>query len=582
MIRRPRLMTLTAGTVLSFVFGTVYADVPAAMDRVPSEAAIVISVKNIGQLKSGVDALAKALGIPAEQMQGMSKMGEVLNMQGADAAGSAAIGIMSLDEDEDEPPAVAVVPVKDYAAFVKNFGGTGTGVEELRIDEKPVFAKSLDGGFAAVGSKKELVQSFAGKTGNGKLHEAALGSTGKSIAETDDLVIVANIAKFGDKIKEGAQGFKEQMGTAMAMAGGGEANLAGLDKLIDGLVRDGSVAVVGFKVSEAGVTLDLGAQFKEGSEFASYFNSKGNAGRLVSALPKQAFLFALGMDTSDPNLRAMFKNIKEAAAKMNPKKDAAEGPGMFPMDWTEGADGIAVEIGNTPQPLGGLFLNTTAYVKTSKPGDLLKKMKDSITASNGKAGNGATLTTAYESGVKAGGTTADAWSIKFAADENDPNSAMVSQAMGMLFGPNGLNGYAADAGTGVVLTYSKNSALLEKSLAAAKSGEGLAADPDVATIAAGLPANRTVEAYLGTKSLLELGLTFLGMMGQAPADVNIPDDVPPVGLAATTNGGGARMTVVVPTKVIQAVKTLADSMNMGEPEEEKMGPKDKKAGQPKF
>jgi hypothetical protein len=487
-----------------------------------------------------------------------------------------------VDLDQKEGPVVIVIPVKDYAAFVKNFGGTGTGVEELKIDEKPVFAKSLDGGFAAVGSKKELVEKFAGKTGNGKAHEAALGATGKAIAESDDLVIVANIGKLGDKIKEGTQGFKEQMGTAMAMAGGGEANLAGLDKLMDGFVRDGSVGVMGFKVSDAGVTLDLGAQFKEGSEFAGYFNSKGNAGSLISSLPKQAFLFALAMDTSDPSLRAMFKNIKEAAAAMNPKKDAAGAPNMFPTDWTEGSDGLAFQVGNSPQPIGGLFLNTTAFIKTSKPAEFLKKMKDTITATNGKMGNGATFTTAYESGVKAGSGTADAWSIKMAPDENDPNSAMTSQVMGMLFGPNGLNGFAADAGNGVVLTYSKNSGLLEKSLAAAKGGEGMSADADVAKIASGLPANRTMEAYLGTKSLLDLGLSFAAMAGIAPGDFNVPDEVPPVGLASTTNGGGARLTIVIPTKVIETVKGLADAMNKGEGEDEKMGPKDKKAGQPKF
>jgi len=213
--------------------------------------------------------------------------------------------------------------------------------------------KSLDGGFAAVGPKKDLVEKFAGKAGNGKAHEAAMGATGKAIAENDDLVIIANIGKLGDKIKEGAQGFKEQMGPAMAMAGGGEANLAGLDKLMDGLVRDGSVAIMGFRASDAGVTLDLAAQFKEGSEYAGYFNSKGKAGSLVSALPNQPFLFALAMDTSDPNLRALFKNIKEAAAKMQPKKADPDAPGMFPTDWTEGADGIAFQIGSSPQPIGG-------------------------------------------------------------------------------------------------------------------------------------------------------------------------------------------------------------------------------------
>jgi len=51
------------------------------------------------------------------------------------------------------------------------------------------------------------------------------------------------------------------------------------------------------------------------------------------------------------------------------------------------------------------------------------------------------------------------------------------------------------------------------------------------------PGDRTFEAYLGTKSLLETGLGFHGDDGNGPRNFNVPDDVPPVGLAGTTNGG---------------------------------------------
>jgi len=56
---------------------------------------------------------------------------------GADANGSAAVGVMSVDGEGEGDATVAVIPVKDYAAFVKNFGGKGTGLEELKIEDKP-------------------------------------------------------------------------------------------------------------------------------------------------------------------------------------------------------------------------------------------------------------------------------------------------------------------------------------------------------------------------------------------------------------------------------------------------------------
>lgn len=576
-----RSLTLAAGTVMSFMFGTAFADVPPAMDRVPADAAIVISVKNIGQFKTGIEALAKALGVPADKMAGMSKMTEALNMPGADAAGSAAIGVMNVGGEGDDADGVIVLPVKDYAAFVKNFGGTGAGLEELKVEEKPMFFKNLDGGFAAMGPKKDQLEQFSGKAGNGKALEALMGATGKAIAESDDLVIFANIAKLGDKIKEGTETMKGQMGMAMAMAGGagGEEALAGMEKFMETFARDASAGVVGVKASEAGVTLDFGASFKEGTEYAGYFNSKGNASGLTANLPNQPFLFSMAMDSSNPGIKKMFQKIRQSAAKLQAKDDKA--PGMFPTDFMDKADGIAFQIGSSPAPIGGLFLNTVAYIKTPGAATLAKQMKDSITGLNGKTVGGVSYTSSYESGVKAGNGTADAWSLKMSADPNDENAAMVNQINFVLFGANGLGGYAAASETGMVMTYSKNAQLLEQAVAATKGGANLSTDADVKKIAAGLPTDRAFEAYLGTKSLLETALGLMGMGGMAPANFNVPDDVPPVGMAATSNGGGLRFTIVVPTKVITTFQALGKAMDQGG-DEEKPDAAPGKAGQPKF
>lgn len=572
MIGRPRVLTM-AVAALTALAGSVFAQVPSALDRIPSDAAVAISIKDVGKLRAGIEGLAKALGVPAADMEGFMKIDQVLKMQGADANGSAAVGIMSLDGDE--PEAVAVIPVRDYAAFVKNFGGTGTGLEEIKLDNHPVFIKSLDGGFAAAGPDKGLVEKFGGKAGNGKAMEGMIGASGRAISSKSDIVIIANVSKLGDKIKESMQGFKDGLGMAMMMAGG-DVDLGFFDTFGETMARDASAGIVGANISEDGLTLDFATQFKEGTEYAGYFSSRGKASSLLAALPNQPMLFSMAIDVSSPGMRSMMKNLQSFAKKLQPGGGQGDNPGMFPADWSENAEGLAFQIGNSPSPLGSLLVNTVAFIKTSNPDKVSKAMKDGLTAMNGKTVQGLTYTTAYQENVKVGELTADGWSMKMSADPEDPVALQANQMNSMLFGPNGLSGYSYKTEGGVIMTYAKNQDLLNKTVASLKGGENLIADPEIKKIAAALPAERTFEGYLGVQSLMETIMGVVGMMGMAP-NVNIPENIPPVGMGATTDGGALRFTVVIPTKVITSVKSVVEAMNPD-------GGKDEKpdAGQLKF
>jgi hypothetical protein len=143
----------------------------------------------------------------------------------------------------------------------------------------------------------------------------------------------------------------------------------------------------------------------------------------------------------------------------------------------------------------------------------------------------------------------------------------------------------------VVLTYSKNSDLVSKTLASAKSGEGLSTDAGVKSVQANLPAGRTAEAYIGIKDVLKTAQNFMSMMGGGGGDFNPPEDLPPIGIGGTTDGGGLRASIYVPTKVMTTIKAFGDSMSHheggdmeqgDEPAEKPENKKTDKTGQPKF
>jgi len=587
-MKRCPWMNTIAGAAMSMAALTLapafaLADVPPAMDRVPTDAAVVISMKNVGQFYSSINTVAKSLKLPMEAMDGLSKAGDMLKMEGLNGDGSAAVAIMSLDENAGEPPVVMVIPVKDFAVWSKALGGGGAGIQELTIEGEPAFAKDIGGGFAALSPNRGLVEGFAGKGGNSKAHESLMGPVGRAIAESNSSFIVANMQTLAPKIREGYQKAKEQMDDARAMmGGGGGANpLAAADEVMESFLRDATSGVIGFNASEAGIKFEFGSQFKEGSEFASYFGAKGSASSLISTLPTQPFLFSVAFDSSSPGLRTLMKKFVAQAEKA----DGGMMAGLNPLAMMEKFDGMAFSMGASPALMGGMFLNTTAYVKTSDPAGYVKSVKEIFTGLNGKSVEGVTYQTTFESGGgKVGGKAVDTWGMRMQIDPNNPAAQQLGQMQMMLFGPTGLSGYIAQTDGGVVMTYAKNSDLMTKALDAAKAKNGLNSDAGVKSVSDQFPAGRSFEAYIGVHSILETALGFAGMMGAAPPDFQLPDNLPPIGISGTTADGGVRMTAFMPTKVMLTIKSLAEQMGggMGGGGDEEMPPPGEKAGQPKF
>jgi hypothetical protein len=584
-MNRPTRLFRLAGIAISlFAPAAALADVPPAMDRCPADAPVIVSIKNVSAFQSSIQTMATTLKLPMDAMAGLGKAKDMLKMQGLNADGSAAVAILSLDQDDEAPPPIVlVVPVKDYASFAKGMGGSGSGLEEVKFEDEPAFIKDLGNGFAAMSPTRDSTEKFAGTAGSGKALESMMGPTGQSIADVSDFFVLGNMKVLAPMMKQGIDEMKNQMQMMAAMGGGNAAGLDMVGAFADGFARDASAGVMGFRATDAGLRLEFGAQFNEGTEFAGYCTAKSKAGSLVGNLPNQAFLFAFGLDSSHPGIKKIATNMAEAAKK-DPEAAKAMS-GLNPLDSIAKLDQVGFVMGQTPALMGGLFLNTVMVAKTSDPAGYLSTMKTSLSNMNGQAMQGIKYQTSYQSGnTKVGDTAVDTWSMKMGPDPKDTTgqAAQMMQATSMLLGPGGLGGYIAATPSGVVQTYSKNSELMGKALEAAKSGEGLSADPGIKLVSAQLPAERSMEVYLGVKSILETAMGFMAMFGGGPQNFEPPADLPPIGMAATMNAGGARFSTFVPTQVAQTLKTLGDSMNGGG-EDDAMDPvPNNGAGQPKF
>lgn len=594
---RARRIVILSGMAAAAMAMPAWAEVPAAMDRVPADALMAASIRNLGQFQTKAEGLATMFGADPEGAEFAEAM-KYLNIGGLNKDGSVAFVILppapgaepGLDEEEgeegDAPPMVVILPVKDFATLSKSLGGDGQAFGMVSIEQEPGYLKDLGGGYAALGPVEEVVRGFAGTAGQKGTHEKALGKTGNAVADASDMLFVANIPALAPMIEAGFEQMKEQMEGLAAMTGQAQlGNMAAMEAFVETYIRDASVGVMGVKSGESGISFDLATQFKEGSQTAGVLTDKGSAHTLLNRLPNKPFLFAFAADLSGAGMKKIVGDMIEMTKQADPQ--AAElAQGLNLMGMIRASDGVAYLVGTSPAGLfgGGLFANTVQYFKTSEPAELVKTLQEGATKLNGQEISGTTYQTTYQTGATTvAGTPVDAWSMRMKFDPNNPAAQQIQQAQGMLFGPAGLAGFIAPAVDGVVITLSKNTALLGEALAAAQEAKGLGTDASLTAITRELPADRTMESFVSVKGILDMVVPLMSMM-MGPMDFEVPAELPPVATGATTRDGGFRMTTFIPMEVLQTVRKLMASMEalQGQGMEEDAPEEEEGAGQPRF
>lgn len=540
-----------------------FAGLPAAIDRLPSDALVVFSIRSVSELKSDLDAMGDKLP-PLKQALSESPMGMLLAIPGMNPEGSVAAALVgeTLDIGSDHPPMVAVIPVTDAKKFFEGIGATATGeTYTADFDGNPAHLKDIGGGFVAMAPTAELLAAFDGKPGNGAAHTKRLGSAGSSLADTADMLVYADLAKLKPMIDQGVAQMNEQMEMVAMMAGpqGEQIKQTGamLESIANLLTSEGDLAIMGTSITGAGVAMDFGAQFKEGTETYKSLQVKGDSLNSLTRLPSVPYLFAMGADVSSPT-------IKTAINELN--KMQAQGSSFMPgAELMDKLDAMSFVLGTSPALMGGgLFANSVVFMQSKDATGLLKTSKDVMEKMNNTTNNGMKLATAYKSAdATIGGTQVDSWSVRMSVDPNDPNAMVAQQsmqAMFMIWGPTGgPSGYLAPTKNGVVQTLSKNTVLMEKALQIAGEGNGLGTDKVLLATASQLPKDRSAEMYVGVGEIIKTAAGFAAMMGMS-MDFSVPDNLAPVGMSISTNGGAASGRIFVPIEVITTVADIQKQM----------------------
>lgn len=536
------------------------ADLPPAMDRVPTDAMGAVAIRNLTAFHERVSQYAELFNVDLEA-GGFSHMEQLLQTPGLAKDGSAVVVILPHppEEENQDKYTVVLTPVSDAKAFATSLKAEGEGVMKADLDGTTVYMKDAGGGYVVMGPDETVVSGFKPAQGSSAKLKQAMGASAVKAADHADVVVYLTMPLVKPGIEAGQQQMKEQGEMVAMMAGGQGDQMAMVSKaaeaMAQSLERDGQAVVAAIGADEFGVTFDLIAQFKEGSSSANQFQVDGSANSIIAALPQVNYLFAGALDTSSPIIKSWMKEAQQQQAQAGGEAIGAWTQIMASMD---NVDGVGSMIGLPPGGMmGGMLTASSMFIKTKDPQGFVTGMKAGIEGVNGQQVGQAKAKTSYKAGAVdvAGGKKVDSWEMDIPLDPDDPNAMMMQQAQMMLYGTTGPAGLIGTTDTGVVMTMGKNSLLMGSALESAKTGKGFAGQEVVTPVESKLPGNRVFELYVGVKGIIDMVGPFVAMQtGGAPPKA--PDRLAPVALAGSMSGGAVGMHFVVPREVLQTVADL--------------------------
>lgn len=539
-----RLGGALALVVAATVATPAVAELPSALDRVPADAVVAIATPSLDRLDKNAQMLITAIGMP--QLSTPSQlMGAIGLRAGVDMSRSAAIMMLPGNMEADAPPAVLLLPVSDYAAMLGAFGVTSAaGVATFNAAGEEMFAKDVGDGYAAISPLRAALDAYTGKAGNLAAHAIKVGAAGSQVASESDVALIIDSAAMSAMV---GPDVGAMMGMMMGPVAGMGADPRALGGGLTKLMQETTAIVMGLRAGSMGLHIDMAAQFKPGSPRHEAFSSVGQSRGLLKNLPGDPYILAFAMDVHDPRFKTMLMGGEG-------KPPTMAGPALFAMlDHTKAQSGAIYP--NPAGLLGGLLARGVYYYETDNAEKFAGLFKTTLHDLDGVIEGDAQIQTAFtDAAAEVNGVKLDSYTLKM----RPAPGKLGTSPLAMFYGPTaGPNGFVARTKSGVYMTTTPDSALMGKALKASEGGS-LADDRALSQVADMLPRNRIGEMYLSVKTIMDQVTPFLAMMGQQ-INVQAPADLPPIGVALTSEGGGMRLTAYAPAPTIKTLGAVAQS-----------------------
>ncbi len=583
-MRRARNLTAAAVLMMAAMAGSARAEV---LDVVPSDAVMVVRVKNLEDVSKKIADLSQKLGLAGMAQQMNDPLGAIKQQTGVSAginnAGDAAMVVLKpVDEESEEPPVVVLIPVSDYQAFIGNFQNSKTEGDvttvTLPTDVEPSYVAKW-GDYAALAPKREFV---AAKGAGIKV----AGVSAETLAG-NDLVVWANMPALrplmADALDEMQTMVMSEMEDEMAADDADSGKFLPVAKVavtqyftaINSFFRDSEAAMLTMNLAPGGIQFGAISEFKGGS-YIGNINSqlKSVNSSFTAGLPSTPYAFYGGYTANSEVLNKLLEDIggpilkevnalgEEAQAKsVNEVLDAAKAMISASREVRQGILAPRSVLGEQ-----SLFQTVTLIDGDVKAiqGSLEKYttgLSAILTAMGEMPGQGK-MDMGYQADARnVAGVSFAAIKVNVTPPENDAEAA---QAMAMIYGPDGLNQYIGAIDDDTVMMFA---GLTDDQAAAAvnaaKAGENkLATQKGFALTQEGLPAQRVGVMYIALDEIARSGIHYAQSMG-VPVQITLPPNLPPIGVTVGAEGNVMRVQGYVPTPLMQAMVSAGLQAFMG-------------------
>jgi hypothetical protein len=455
-----------------------------------------------------------------------------------------------------EGEGVIAIPVEDSGRFIQANFDPDPKEEAMAYrtrDGERVFIKSIET-HVLIAPRREFLEEWKPDAGTAAALERGFGADATKEMRSTDLLIWIDGSVVA-KTREAAIAAAEANDLEVGMAG-----LGGND-LIQRLGDDAEDFVISVDVDALAIGLRSWTRFSSDGAWSGLAKSaSGGLDRpLLGRLPKQAFYMAMGVDFAGfGGYQGMMDvlEILDVDTDVLPEWMAAIGPSMRGMEFAMYPSKLGVAM-------GGALNDASLLLDTTDPESLRKAIGTSIEGMKGVTG-AIDRETVWETDVRQRkGGTADEFTMttEIAPSDRRTDEGTVGDASlqmtveKMLFGPRGLKGLGQTIDEGYVMTFSRRPDVLQRSIEAGTSGNGLSSDPVLTAMQSWLPANPDFEMFIDVGQLgklaRQIAALFPGGAGMIP---ELPLSMPPIGVGVSfglvDERASLEWAVVVPSEVV--------------------------------
>jgi hypothetical protein len=568
----------TLAVVALAMFFAASATRAQVLPLVPSEAMVVIKIKNMQDVSSKIATLSQQWGLANIRPELNDPLGTLLTVgglgPGLNRNGEAAIALMMPAAGASEPDVVVLVPVSDFKAFAGALPNNKTEGEVTTFNPggKDVFAVSW-GQYAAVSPKKELL---AQKGGGIKATTVA-----SKELDTKDVTVYANLKQIRGHVLPMIQQNKGQMldGIAQAMAQAPGANpkyapvlkayLGQFINVIEGIVRDGDAATFGISLSKEGISTTLMGEFQADSYAGKAATAMKNSNASFTAgLPQGKYFMFGGFVVDQTSIQLMNdfvapieKEMANLGADAKPLQEYVASMKDYLSATKQANFGMVAPAANAIQQTGAVQMVTVVNGDSAK---MVAAQKRMLTVQDEfmKLTNGGLVgkTTVTPDAKNIEGVTLTQFRTAMNGQPKTPEEQQAMFIMQMLYGQNGMTGYTGAIGADKVLgVVGGNDQLLASAVQAAKSNADELAKGPAASVIKALPAERRAAVFVSVDTIASTVLDVMAARGM-PGGVKLPPNLPPLAAAIDTEGTAIRLDGYVPAQTVQAL--IAAGMQM--------------------